>query len=161
MKELTQVQTNLFEEMELAVRTSVRLMAKVQNEHLSFRPHENMRTLQELIEHLASVPAVDLLILQENKEEQIRSLESEYTVELGMEALGEKMRAGMNSVSSYMEQLSVDDFLNKKTAPFYLEHGSSQAKWLIEIVTHLFHHRSQLFTYMKMNGCAINMFDLY
>lgn len=132
MKELTQVQTNLFEEMELAVRTSVQLMAKVQIEHLSFRPHENMRTLQELIEHLASIPAVDLLILQENKEEQIRSLESEYTVDLGMEALGEKLWAGMNSVSGYMEQLSDDDFLNKKTAPFYLEHGTSQAKWLID-----------------------------
>ncbi|MCR8998409.1 DinB family protein, partial [Brevibacillus laterosporus] len=28
-------------------------------------------------------------------------------------------------------------------------------------VTHIFHHRSQLFTYLKLRGYEVNMFVLY
>ncbi len=60
-----------------------------------------------------------------------------------------------------MSGLSEHDFLHKQSKPFYMEHGSTQAKWLVEIVTHAFHHRAQLFTYLKESGLAITMFDLY
>ncbi|WP_338463001.1 hypothetical protein V5G20_00985 [Brevibacillus borstelensis] len=32
---------------------------------------------------------------------------------------------------------------------------------LVEIATHAQHHRSQLFTYLKLLGHDVNMFDLY
>ncbi|MCM3782547.1 DinB family protein [Neobacillus mesonae] len=160
MNELSQMKSLLFEEMELALRTSVTLISKIKEEHLDFRPHHNMRSLRELAEHLTAIPSVDLLILQERTQEEVRLLENEFAL-LDIGSLQERMKEGVKKVRDYMDHLQDSDFLNKKSTPFYLEHGSSQAKWLVEIVTHLFHHRSQLFTYMKMQGYDISMFDLY
>lgn len=47
------------------------------------------------------------------------------------------------------------------STPFYHEHSATQAPWFTESVTHMFHHRSQLFTYVKLRGYEVSMFDLY
>lgn len=60
-----------------------------------------------------------------------------------------------------MNGLTDEEFMQKTTQPFYLEHGSTQAKWLIEIVTHAQHHRAQMFNYLKAQGYEVSMFDLY
>lgn len=162
MNGVSQMKQLLFEELELIVRTTAGLIRKVSPQDADYRPGNEMRTLLELMHHLVSVPSVDLLILQENTEQVIREQEA-LIAEAGADAerLIEWMTSGLQAVKAYMESLSEEDFLNKKTKPFYLEHASTQAKWLIEIVTHAQHHRAQLFTYMKSRGYTVNMFDLY
>lgn len=161
MLPLHEMKTLLYDELELIVRTSCALMDKIKPEDLAYRPADNMRTLRELAEHLAAVPDVDLLILQEGTEEQVRALEAEFSKENGMQGLTERMRGGLARLRAYMDGLSDEAFLQRKTRPFYLEHASTQAKWLVEIVTHAQHHRGQLFTYLKIRGYEVNMFDLY
>ncbi|WP_313731994.1 DinB family protein [Cohnella nanjingensis] len=151
----------LFEELTLLVKTSVRLIGRISPADADYRPRDNMRSLQELVHHLASIPSVDLLILQEKSEPEIRRLEAEIAADTDPDKLGDRMMSGMREVERYMTGLSDEDFLRKSTKPFYLEHDAVQAKWLIEIVTHVQHHRAQLFNYMKQLGYAINMFDLY
>ncbi|WP_371268621.1 DinB family protein [Bacillus licheniformis] len=51
--------------------------------------------------------------------------------------------------------------MTKKTKPFYLDEGMTQSRWLTETLTHIFHHRAQLFNYLKQLGYDVNMFDLY
>lgn len=161
MQPLQEMKSLLYDELELIVRTSCALMDKIKPEDLAYRPADNMRTLRELAEHLAAVPDVDLLILQEGTEEQVRALEAEFSKENGMQGLTERMRGGLARLRAYMDGLSDEAFLQRKTRPFYLEHASTQAKWLVEIVTHAQHHRGQLFTYLKIRGYEVNMFDLY
>lgn len=161
MSAVNEVKHLLFEELEHIVRTSSNLIRKISPEHFEYKPVENMRTLKELVQHLVSVPSVDLLILQEKGESDIRGLEGEINADTDHEALVRWMTSGMEDVKRYMEELPEEQFLHKATKPFYLEHGSVQAKWLIEIVTHAQHHRAQMFTYMKMLGYEVNMFDLY
>lgn len=151
----------LLEELEHIVNTSNNLIRKISTEHWHFRPHQNMRSLLELAEHLVSVPSSDLLILKESSEADIRKLEADIAEDPSIEKLTEWMTKGVHEVRSYMEGLTDEEFLRKSTKPFYLEHGSVQAKWLIEITTHAQHHRAQLFTYLKMQGYEISMFDLY
>jgi len=161
MQATNEMKQLLLEELTLIVNTTSRLIRKISPEHWDYRPQDNMRTLLELTHHLVSVPATDLLILQERSEADIRKLEAEIAADTDKEKLIDRLTAGAYDVKMYMEGLSEDDFLHRRTKPFYLEHGSVQAKWLIEIVTHAQHHRAQLFTYMKTLGYAINMFDLY
>lgn len=151
----------LFEELELIVKTSSNLIRKILPEHGDYKPADNMRSLQELVHHLVSVPAVDLLILQEKSESEIHALEAEINAGSDPETLIGWMNSGTADVKQYMEELSEEEFLHKKTTPFYLEHGTVQAKWLIEIVTHAQHHRAQMFNYLKTLGYEVNMFDLY
>ncbi|CAM4379032.1 putative damage-inducible protein DinB [Paenibacillus endophyticus] len=161
MSAVNEVKAVLLEELEHIVKTSSNLIRKISPEHWSFRPHANMRSLLELTEHLVSVPSSDLLILQENSETVIRRLEADIAENSDIERLIGWMATGLHEVKSYMESLSEEDFLHKSTKPFYLEHGTVQAKWLVEITTHAQHHRAQLFTYLKMQGYEVNMFDLY
>ncbi|GAB6929075.1 hypothetical protein JCM10914A_30580 [Paenibacillus sp. JCM 10914] len=162
MNDLNGLKQLLFEELELIVRTTTNLIHKIQDEHWGYRPAENMRTLQELVHHLVSVPATDLLILQEKSEAEIRELEASINADgVEKDKLINWMTSGLADVKSYMSSLTDEEFMQKKTKPFYLEHGSSQAKWLIEIVTHAQHHRAQMFNYLKEQGYEVNMFDLY
>ncbi|WP_138755576.1 DinB family protein [Paenibacillus sinopodophylli] len=161
MPPVNEVKALLLEELEHIVKTSTNLIRKISPEHWSFRPHANMRSLLELTEHLVSVPSSDLLILQENSEDVIRKLEADIAADSDIERLVSWMSTGLQEVKAYMQSLSEDDFLHKITTPFYLEHGTVQAKWLVEITTHAQHHRAQLFTYLKMQGYEVNMFDLY
>ncbi|MGG1878341.1 DinB family protein [Paenibacillus cisolokensis] len=116
----------------------------------------------ELVHHLVSVPGTDLLIMQEKPEADIRKLEGAIAADgQDKEKLIAWMESGLEELRSYMNSLEDDAFLHKKTRPFYLEHGSAQAKWLIEVVTHAQHHRAQMFNYLKAQGYDISMFDLY
>lgn len=151
----------LFEELALIINTTARLIRKISAEDWTYRPSENMRTLLELVQHLVAIPAVDLLILQEKSREEVGSLEVIFARDRDPESLINRMMQDVDKLKAYMEAWSDEDFLYKKTTPFYLPHGTEQAKWLIEIVTHAQHHRAQLFTYLKIKGYDVNMFDLY
>jgi uncharacterized damage-inducible protein DinB len=161
MQAVNEIKALLLEELDHIVKTSANLIRKISPEHWDYRPQPNMRSLLELVEHLVSVPSSDLLILQESSEPAIRKLEADIAEDNDKEALIAWMVSGKDEVRKYMEELPEEEFLHKKTKPFYLEHGSVQAKWLIEITTHAQHHRAQMFTYMKTLGYEINMFDLY
>ncbi|UZJ80906.1 DinB family protein [Fictibacillus sp. KU28468] len=161
MQEIKELKEMLLEELDLIVRTSTNLIGKISTNHLDYRPRDNMRSLHELVLHLVSVPSTDLLILQEKGEEEVRELEAKAAADHEPEQWIARMKNGLKDVRSYMEQLPDEEFLQKKTKPFYLDHGTVQAKWLIEIVTHAQHHRAQLFNYLKQQGYEVNMFDLY
>lgn len=150
----------LFEELETGVRTTGNLLAKVEPDQWSHQPRENMMSLLELARHLAQIPLIDLAILQEKEEAEVRSLEKETAYETAKE-LAALMERGFVELKGYMEALSDEDFLRQETRPFYADHASTQAKWLTEIVTHIFHHRAQLFNYLKELGHPVHMFDLY
>lgn len=151
----------LLAELDLGIQSMEGLLKKVEEKDWSYQPAENMRSLRELAQHIASIPEVDLNLWQEKDQETIQQLESKYEKLESSEELIEAMNQGLQLYKNYMLSLSVDDFLTKKTKPFYLEKGETQAHWLVEEVSHLFHHRGQFFNYLKQLGYDINMFDLY
>lgn len=155
MKEL------LFEELALIVRTSSALMRRIGKDEWEDQPIPQMRPMKELVQHLALVPSVDLLILQESTEAEVRKVEAAYAEVTDSEKLIGAMEQGKRDLKKYMDNLSDEQFLHMLTRPFYMEHGSVQAKWLVEIVTHAQHHRAHLFMYLKQLGHEVNMFDLY
>lgn len=151
----------LLQELELAVRTTRELLKKIKVDEWSYRPADKMRTLQELAHHLVLVPASDLAILQEHSEEQVHKLDEEIAGITDAAVLGEAMDRGLQQLRTYMNGLTENELLTLKTKPFYLDHASTQAKWLVEITTHAFHHRAQLFNYLKQLGHPVTMFELY
>lgn len=161
MKAAAIVRDALFHEMESGIRSTKHLLGKVKSEDWNYSPAGNMRTLKQLVSHLVSIPEVDLGILQEKKHEEIMELENKYNLLDNTDNMAAAMDKGYKALHTYMTFLSDEDFLWKKTKAFYLEYGSTQVQWLTEIVTHLFHHRAQLFTYLKQLGYEVSMEDLY
>ncbi|PTX60828.1 putative damage-inducible protein DinB [Melghirimyces profundicolus] len=160
MPEVSVVRDLLLEELQTGVRTTKKLLDRVEPEQWSYRPKENMSSLLELARHLAQIPLVDLAILRERNEQEVKALEKETSFDTS-EELGSLMDRGFRELNDYMKALSREDFLHKRTRPFYADHALPQAQWLTEIVTHVFHHRAQLFNYLKQLGHPVNMFDLY
>ena len=149
----------LLDELERIVRNCCRMFGMLRDEHLGFSPGENMRSLRELANHLSQVPAVDLAILRGGKQEEIQALERAKDAGSGKD-WAETMELGRSELHRYMERLTLDEFENASGTAFY---GRTQtnAQWLLEIVTHIYHHRAQLFVYMKLCGYAVDTSTLY
>ncbi|TLS36118.1 DinB family protein [Pseudalkalibacillus caeni] len=154
-------QETLFHEMEVAVRTIKGLLEKVEESQWEYKPANNMRTLKELAQHLVAIPRTDLAILKESSEEEVHRLNNEIEGLNGYRELSDELEAGLSLLKDYMGNLDDETFLTKKTKAFYAEEGATQIQWLTEILTHMFHHRAQLFNYLKQLGQPVNMFDLY
>lgn len=164
MKQMNQVQalrSDMFHEMETGVRSTCHLLKKVKESDWSYRPADLMRSLKELASHLAAIPEADLAIMQEKEEDVIARIEKKYGALQSADQMAEAMQKGFDAFQTYMVSLSDEEFLTKKTKPFYLDEGMTQSRWLTETLTHVFHHRAQLFNYLKQLGYDVNMFDLY
>jgi uncharacterized damage-inducible protein DinB len=161
MSGVTQIRDHLLQELELAVQTSSNLIALIKEEEWEFRPQSNMRSLLELVHHLIAIPASDLAIMQERSQSEVEQVENGAAgIRDTAELLG-RYESNLAAFKQYILSLSEEELLEKSTTAFYLEHGMVQVKWLIEVVTHSFHHRSQLYNYLKQNGHELSFFMLY
>jgi uncharacterized damage-inducible protein DinB len=153
----------LLHEMETGVRTTCHLLDKAGDQltdwwNKSLR--DGTRSLGELVNHLVQIPAVDLAILREQPEDEVHILEATLRTETA-EELKRTITDGFAALSKYYEEMDEETLLTKTSKAFYAEEGATQARWLVETLTHLFHHRAQFFTYLKTFGLDIDMFDLY
>lgn len=155
------LRNKLLAELEIGIRSMEGLLRKVQEKDWGYQPADNMRSLKDLAKHIVSIPEVDLHIFQGKAQETIQKLETKYAKLETAEDMIKAMYTGFEEYKTFILSLSEQDFLTKKTKPFYLEEGEVQAHWLIEEVSHLFHHRGQFFNYLKQLGYDVNMFDLY
>ncbi|TMW71227.1 DinB family protein [Alteribacter natronophilus] len=161
MDAVDMLRDDLLAELETGIRSMEGLLKKVQMEDWDYQPADNMRSLKELAKHIVSIPEVDLHIFQEEEQETIQELEAKYDKLGSADDMIKAMYNGFEEYKGYYLSLSEEDFLTKKTKPFYLEEGETQARWLVEEVSHLFHHRGQFFNYLKQLGYDVTMFDLY
>jgi uncharacterized damage-inducible protein DinB len=149
----------LLGELERITANIRRLFALIQPEHYGWRPRVDMRSLAELANHLAQIPSVDFSLLRGSSEEQIVALEKELARD-NAEGWREVLATGAGELARYIEHLTHDEFENN-SGTAYFGRTQTNAQWLLEIITHLYHHRAQLFTYLKLNGYAVNTHTLY
>jgi uncharacterized damage-inducible protein DinB len=135
------------------------LFAQIQPEHTEWRPRENMRSMLELANHLAQVPTVDLKIMQQGTEQEVRALEVSLHRSNPAELI-HVWRSGLGAVVEFYGTLTPEQFDQQMGTAFY-GHSAPLSEWLLEIMTHSFHHRAQLFTYLKQVGRPVDMFTLY
>lgn len=149
----------LLEELKKITENCCRLMSLAKEVHLDYRPQDGMRSLAELANHLAQVPAIDLTILKGTPEKEVQEAERALN---RPDPAGwcEVMREGERELYRYIERLSLDEYENNSGTAFY---GRTQtnAQWLLEIITHLYHHRAQFFMYLKLNGYDVSTKTLY
>ncbi len=161
MSGVTQIRDHLLEELELAVKTGSSLIALIKDGEWDYRPQDNMRSLVELTHHLVAIPASDLAIMQERSESEVAQVENAAAGIRSPEELQARYESNLAAFKDYFLSLSEEELLGKTTKAFYAEEGMVQIKWLIEVVTHSFHHRSQLYNYLKQNGHELSFFMLY
>lgn len=156
-----QIREHLLTELETGVRTGASLIRLIRSEDWTYRPQDNMRSLAELVHHFIQITASDLAIMQEKNETEVGLVENSLSGNLDTEQLEKTLWSNLEAYKTYITSLSEEDYLNRSTKAFYAEHGHLQVQWQIETLTHLFHHRSQLYNYLKQLGHELNFYMLY
>ncbi|WP_018883720.1 DinB family protein [Paenibacillus massiliensis] len=156
-----QMRDHLLQELETGVRTGAELIRRIRPEDWAYRPQDNMRSLQELVHHFVQITASDLVIMQEKGEAEVGEVENRLSGQDDPEQLATILRSNFEGYKDYIVSLSEEDLLNRSTKAFYAEHGHLQAQWQIETLTHVFHHRSQLYNYLKQLGHELHFSMLY
>lgn len=156
----------LLTELEFICRNCARLIGQLEPNMLRYRPQGaegvdlgKMRNLIELANHLAQIPSIDTAIFRGLPEEDIQRTERELWSD-DVAAMKGVLRAGYEELHRFMEKLTVSEFETGSATAFY---GRTQtyAQWLLEVITHLYHHRAQLYTYLKLAGAPVEMRMLY
>ncbi len=149
----------LLSELDKITGNICRMLALVKPEHFGYSPQEGMRTLKQLATHLAQIPLVDFRLLRGDDEAAIVALEEQLARE-DVDGWINLLKDGKTELTRYYERLSLDEFENNSGTAYY---GRTQtnAQWLLEIIGHLYHHRSQLFMYLKLNRYPVGTRTLY
>ena len=149
----------LLNELDWIVANCCRLFELVKKENLDWRPRDDMRKLKELANHLAQIPAVDLRIIKGDGEMDVEKFEESLNGDTAGDWCS-AMKEGASNLRRFMELLSFDDYENG-SATAYFGRTQTHGRWLLEAINHIYHHRSQLFIYLRLIGYDIGTRDLY
>lgn len=133
-------------QIEIAVESIQDMITHMGEEHLSWRPQPNKRTLGELADHLACVCEADLLISMEASEQEM----SEYYAAVRMDSSEgriARLKEGFEKLKQAYMQLGEEELREYTTS--YWGVCYSRFEWLLQIFAHLVHHRGQLAAYLS------------
>jgi uncharacterized damage-inducible protein DinB len=145
----------LLQELEQEAETTRRVLERVPNNQLGWRPHEKARTLGELAMHVATVPG-NIAELASRSPVQVQN-----TPEVSPGSAAELVPALEQSVAKAKRMLGgMDDATLHAT--WTLMHGDREilamprAAFLRSVMlNHWYHHRGQLSTYLRTLGQPI------
>jgi uncharacterized damage-inducible protein DinB len=154
----------LLAELEWICRNTGRLLDMVRPEHMDWRPQGNMRTFGELGDHLSQIPMVDFLIMRGTSQEEVNREEEKLMAAARSAGLprgwSSVLADGCKELYRFMEKMPQAEYENA-SGTAYFGRTQTYARWLLEVITHMYHHRAQLFMYLKLNGYPVNTRTLY
>ena len=133
------------------------------NAKSGFKPSEGMRTLEEIVNHLAEIPTLDPKFYSGEfaSVEDAQKMEKDLWCDDidGALALFDE---GIEGVIDGFEDMTDEQVLDENLQAFY-EKGPmhSWAYYLPEITRHIAMHKMQLWMYLKLSGLDINMMTYY
>lgn len=125
----------------IAVRSVIDMMDKLEPSDLTIQPTENKFSIGQLLAHMSLICKADLLISDEASEGQMSSFYSSnslHTLAEMKEALLSNFTLLENRYLHYTE----DELMQMTTS--YWGVSYTRFEWLLEISSHLYHHRGQL-----------------
>jgi uncharacterized damage-inducible protein DinB len=145
----------LLQELEQEAHTTRRLLERVPDAQLGWRPHHKARTLGELALHIAQIPGgVATLVEEDVAQAPDFSDRSPSTAAELVPALDESLATARRILSG------MDDA--RVLGTWHLRHGDRELQALPRIallraimLNHWYHHRGQLSVYLRQLGVAI------
>ncbi len=147
----------MLQELEQETQTTRRVLERVPDNHLAWRPHEKARTLGQLAIHVATVPGAVAELAASPSPAQV----PRFTDEPHVKSASELVPALNQSVARAKQLLGgIDDA--ELLATWRLMHGERELLALPRIaflrsvmLNHWYHHRGQLSVYLRQLDVAI------
>ncbi|WP_223067289.1 DinB family protein [Paenibacillus caui] len=139
-------------QIQVAVHTTIEMMDKLKDDDLQKRPTPGKHSIRELLEHISIICKADALIADGASEESM----SNFYAHISLKTLNEIKENLANNyqflVSKYAQ--FTDEELEQDITSYW---GVTYTRyeWLLEIVSHLYHHRGQLHA-MLVHCCSLD-----
>lgn len=125
----------------IAVRTIADMMDKLEMSDLVIQPTENKFSIGQLVAHISLICQADLLISDEASEEQMSTFYSTNCLQTILE-MKESLLANFALLENRYLGYTEEELM--KTTTSYWGVSYTRFEWLLEISSHLYHHRGQL-----------------
>lgn len=125
----------------IAVRSITDMMDKLEPTDLDGKPTENKNSIGQLLTHISLLCQADLLIADEASEEQMSMFYSSNQVQNTAE-MKEVVQFNYALLENRYLGYSEEELMQTTTS--YWGASYTRFEWLLEISSHLYHHRGQL-----------------
>ncbi|PFA24449.1 MULTISPECIES: DinB family protein [Bacillus cereus group] len=136
-------------QLKVAIDTSIAMLNQLTELDLQSEPIPNKRSLFEMYAHLSLICHADLLILNEATQEELHNFYLEHTPKT-LHQMKQNMFRGYTLLSKTFLSYSDDELAESTTS--YWGVSYSRFEWLLEIVTHFYHHRGQIHILLVEHG---------
>ncbi|MCG7343169.1 DinB family protein [Sporosarcina sp. ACRSL] len=125
----------------IAVRSITTMMDQLEPSELDVKPTDNKFSIGQLLAHVSLICQADLLISDEASEEQMSTYYSSNPLQ-SIAEMKEALLANFTSLENRYFKYTEEDLMQTTTS--YWGVSYTRFEWLLEISSHLYHHRGQL-----------------
>lgn len=124
-----------------AVRSITEIMDKLSPSDLDIQPTDNKFSIGQLVAHISLICQADLLISDEASEEQMSTFYSSKQLQ-NISEMKEALLATFALLEKRYLEYTEEELVQTTTS--YWGVSYTRFEWLLEISSHLYHHRGQL-----------------
>ncbi len=132
---------SVIHQIEVAVNTIIKIIDNLSEVDLQKRPTPNKHSIGELLEHLAVICEADWRIANGASKEEMDDFYSGVSYKT-LESIKQGLLTNLKALKNNYRNLSEEELLTETTSYWGLTY--SRYEWLLEILTHVYHHRGQL-----------------
>ncbi|NGP44787.1 DinB family protein [Bacillaceae bacterium SIJ1] len=132
-------------QLDVVVETILKLMEKLDETHAETRPTSGKFSIGELCAHLSLIPEADWRIANEASEEEMALFYEKASPQTIKEA-HHTLQCSFEYLKKDIASLLVEEWAQETTSFWGVTY--TKFSWLLEILTHLHHHRGQLHALM-------------
>ena len=128
-----------------------------------FVPTKGMRSLIDLVNHLAQIPLIDPSVYSSELDSETAFHKRERELHsMDIDGALSVFDDGINSIEKRFRKMSEKELLERNLLPFY-ESGEKKnwAYYIPEMTRHIAMHKMQLWMYLKLSGLDVNMMTYY
>ncbi|CAH0347435.1 DinB family protein [Bacillus sp. CECT 9360] len=144
----------MLHQLSVAVNSSIQMLEQTPDELLEWKPDEVRRTIREMFVHLATLCKADYYIMSGYSQKEME----EYYLQANPVSKQEIKEYMTDSFTFFSDKaLSfTESQLSEKQASYW---GTvyTRYEWLLEILSHFYHHRGQIHAFLTVNGCSLDV----
>ncbi|OWA33490.1 hypothetical protein B9G55_22800 [Saccharibacillus sp. O16] len=140
--------SSAFHQIRLAIDSVIEMLHALPEAEWNAKPVPGKRSYLELVSHLSLICKADLLILNGASLPEMEAY-YENNKPQTLQELKENLTANYNELVKEFSGYSEDELFEVKESYWGVKY--TRYEWLLEILGHLYHHRSQFHTYLSMD----------
>lgn len=128
-------------QIEIAIKTIIKMMDRLDEIDLEFRPTEQKHSIGELLQHISFICEADFHIINGATQEEMETFYSQISNQQ-IEIIKTTLLKNFDSLKTHYIKLSERELFQEKTSYWGITY--TKYEWLLEILAHIYHHRGQL-----------------